>query len=106
MHVTPVLPFRRDQSCTDIIPLYNSMKKEAFSDSSDVSFIDTHSKNRHTHEPIIKSELYRKVCITSSAQYALIDFLVFFMTPQDEDEDEDEDEEHEAPCTSTRNKKV
>uniref|UniRef100_A0A673MKD6 PH-interacting protein-like n=1 Tax=Sinocyclocheilus rhinocerous TaxID=307959 RepID=A0A673MKD6_9TELE len=29
--------FFRDQSCTDIIPLYNSMKKTAFSDSSDVS---------------------------------------------------------------------
>uniref|UniRef100_A0A672N7W8 Pleckstrin homology domain interacting protein n=1 Tax=Sinocyclocheilus grahami TaxID=75366 RepID=A0A672N7W8_SINGR len=32
-----MLQFIKDQSCTDIIPLYNSMKKTAFSDSSDVS---------------------------------------------------------------------
>ncbi|XP_076874728.1 PH-interacting protein isoform X2 [Brachyhypopomus gauderio] len=30
-----LLQFIKDQSCTDIIPLYNSMKKTAFSDSSD-----------------------------------------------------------------------
>uniref|UniRef100_A0A672N851 PH-interacting protein n=1 Tax=Sinocyclocheilus grahami TaxID=75366 RepID=A0A672N851_SINGR len=30
-----MLQFIKDQSCTDIIPLYNSMKKTAFSDSSD-----------------------------------------------------------------------
>ncbi|XP_056588592.1 PH-interacting protein isoform X1 [Triplophysa dalaica] len=30
-----LLQFIKDQSCTDIIPLYNSMKKNAFSDSSD-----------------------------------------------------------------------
>uniref|UniRef100_A0A8C2B1Z6 PH-interacting protein n=1 Tax=Cyprinus carpio TaxID=7962 RepID=A0A8C2B1Z6_CYPCA len=32
-----MLQFIKDQSCTDIIPLYNSMKKNTFSDSSDVS---------------------------------------------------------------------
>uniref|UniRef100_A0AAR2K976 PH-interacting protein n=1 Tax=Pygocentrus nattereri TaxID=42514 RepID=A0AAR2K976_PYGNA len=32
-----LLQFIKDQSCTDIIPLYNSMKKTAFSDSSDVT---------------------------------------------------------------------
>ncbi|KAL6483079.1 hypothetical protein MHYP_G00079510 [Metynnis hypsauchen] len=31
-----LLQFIKDQSCTDIIPLYNSMKKTAFSDSSDL----------------------------------------------------------------------
>uniref|UniRef100_A0A8C2HAZ9 PH-interacting protein n=1 Tax=Cyprinus carpio TaxID=7962 RepID=A0A8C2HAZ9_CYPCA len=30
-----MLQFIKDQSCTDIIPLYNSMKKNTFSDSSD-----------------------------------------------------------------------
>uniref|UniRef100_A0A4W4HN26 PH-interacting protein n=1 Tax=Electrophorus electricus TaxID=8005 RepID=A0A4W4HN26_ELEEL len=30
-----LLQFIKDQSCSDIIPLYNSMKKTAFSDSSD-----------------------------------------------------------------------
>ncbi|XP_030641693.1 PH-interacting protein [Chanos chanos] len=30
-----MLQFIKDQSCTDIIPLYNSMKKAAFSDTSD-----------------------------------------------------------------------
>uniref|UniRef100_A0A8C1HYW1 Pleckstrin homology domain interacting protein n=1 Tax=Cyprinus carpio carpio TaxID=630221 RepID=A0A8C1HYW1_CYPCA len=38
-----MLQFIKDQSCTDIIPLYNSMKKTAFSDSSDVSVIETHT---------------------------------------------------------------
>lgn len=46
------LMFRRDQSCTDIIPLYNSMKKNAFSDSSDVSVIDGHSLDTHSHYQI------------------------------------------------------
>uniref|UniRef100_A0A4W4HHB1 Bromo domain-containing protein n=1 Tax=Electrophorus electricus TaxID=8005 RepID=A0A4W4HHB1_ELEEL len=32
-----LLQFIKDQSCSDIIPLYNSMKKTAFSDSSDVN---------------------------------------------------------------------
>uniref|UniRef100_A0A671S7W9 PH-interacting protein n=1 Tax=Sinocyclocheilus anshuiensis TaxID=1608454 RepID=A0A671S7W9_9TELE len=38
-----MLQFIKDQSCTDIIPLYNSMKKNTFSDSSDVSAIETHT---------------------------------------------------------------
>uniref|UniRef100_A0A673MYY2 Bromo domain-containing protein n=1 Tax=Sinocyclocheilus rhinocerous TaxID=307959 RepID=A0A673MYY2_9TELE len=43
-----MLQFIKDQSCTDIIPLYNSMKKNTFSDSSDVSAIET-----HTRKPLI-----------------------------------------------------
>uniref|UniRef100_A0A672N821 PH-interacting protein n=1 Tax=Sinocyclocheilus grahami TaxID=75366 RepID=A0A672N821_SINGR len=42
-----MLQFIKDQSCTDIIPLYNSMKKTAFSDSSDVS--------RQQQQPILRS---------------------------------------------------
>uniref|UniRef100_A0A8C2HHC5 PH-interacting protein n=1 Tax=Cyprinus carpio TaxID=7962 RepID=A0A8C2HHC5_CYPCA len=42
-----MLQFIKDQSCTDIIPLYNSMKKTAFSDSSDVS--------RQRQQPILRS---------------------------------------------------
>uniref|UniRef100_A0A8C2GNW8 Pleckstrin homology domain interacting protein n=1 Tax=Cyprinus carpio TaxID=7962 RepID=A0A8C2GNW8_CYPCA len=40
-----MLQFIKDQSCTDIIPLYNSMKKTAFSDSSD----------RQRQQPILRS---------------------------------------------------
>uniref|UniRef100_A0A8C1R3K3 PH-interacting protein n=1 Tax=Cyprinus carpio TaxID=7962 RepID=A0A8C1R3K3_CYPCA len=42
-----MLQFIKDQSCTDIIPLYNSMKKNTFSDSSDVS--------RRRQQPILRS---------------------------------------------------
>uniref|UniRef100_A0A4W4HQ49 PH-interacting protein n=1 Tax=Electrophorus electricus TaxID=8005 RepID=A0A4W4HQ49_ELEEL len=45
-----LLQFIKDQSCSDIIPLYNSMKKTAFSDSSDVSthtHTHTHKKKKH-----------------------------------------------------------
>uniref|UniRef100_A0A671S5D4 PH-interacting protein n=1 Tax=Sinocyclocheilus anshuiensis TaxID=1608454 RepID=A0A671S5D4_9TELE len=42
-----MLQFIKDQSCTDIIPLYNSMKKNTFSDSSDVS--------RRQRQPILRS---------------------------------------------------
>uniref|UniRef100_A0A673MM54 PH-interacting protein-like n=1 Tax=Sinocyclocheilus rhinocerous TaxID=307959 RepID=A0A673MM54_9TELE len=51
-----------DQSCTDIIPLYNSMKKTAFSDSSDDEDEDeeheapcTSSRNKKQQQPILRS---------------------------------------------------
>ncbi|XP_016368564.1 PH-interacting protein-like [Sinocyclocheilus rhinocerous] len=54
--------FFRDQSCTDIIPLYNSMKKTAFSDSSDDEDEDeeheapcTSSRNKKRRQPILRS---------------------------------------------------
>uniref|UniRef100_A0A8C2GS23 Pleckstrin homology domain interacting protein n=1 Tax=Cyprinus carpio TaxID=7962 RepID=A0A8C2GS23_CYPCA len=47
-----MLQFIKDQSCTDIIPLYNSMKKNTFSDSSDVSAIETHMRRQ---QPILRS---------------------------------------------------
>uniref|UniRef100_A0A8C1EWB9 PH-interacting protein n=1 Tax=Cyprinus carpio carpio TaxID=630221 RepID=A0A8C1EWB9_CYPCA len=58
-----MLQFIKDQSCTDIIPLYNSMKKTAFSDSSDVSVIETHTCKPliserdliHYSQPILRS---------------------------------------------------
>ncbi|TRY87016.1 hypothetical protein DNTS_009121, partial [Danionella cerebrum] len=53
-----MLQFIKDQSCTDIIPLYNSMKKATFSDSSDVSAIEMHAtrnKKRTQQQPILRS---------------------------------------------------
>uniref|UniRef100_A0A9J7XY68 Pleckstrin homology domain interacting protein n=1 Tax=Cyprinus carpio carpio TaxID=630221 RepID=A0A9J7XY68_CYPCA len=53
-----MLQFIKDQSCTDIIPLYNSMKKNTFSDSSDVSAIETHIVflfQRRRQQPILRS---------------------------------------------------
>uniref|UniRef100_A0A673MJF1 PH-interacting protein-like n=1 Tax=Sinocyclocheilus rhinocerous TaxID=307959 RepID=A0A673MJF1_9TELE len=47
-----------DQSCTDIIPLYNSMKKTAFSDSSDDEEHEapcTSSRNKKQQQPILRS---------------------------------------------------
>uniref|UniRef100_A0A8C1J7S4 PH-interacting protein n=1 Tax=Cyprinus carpio TaxID=7962 RepID=A0A8C1J7S4_CYPCA len=52
-----MLQFIKDQSCTDIIPLYNSMKKTAFSDSSDVSVIET-----HTCKPLINPQSWKGRC--------------------------------------------
>uniref|UniRef100_A0A8C1F948 Pleckstrin homology domain interacting protein n=1 Tax=Cyprinus carpio carpio TaxID=630221 RepID=A0A8C1F948_CYPCA len=46
-----MLQFIKDQSCTDIIPLYNSMKKTAFSDSSDVSPILRSLRSKPTSDP-------------------------------------------------------
>uniref|UniRef100_A0A671LDJ0 PH-interacting protein-like n=1 Tax=Sinocyclocheilus anshuiensis TaxID=1608454 RepID=A0A671LDJ0_9TELE len=57
-----MLQFIKDQSCTDIIPLYNSMKKTAFSDSSDDEDEDeeheapcTSSRNKKQQQPILRS---------------------------------------------------
>uniref|UniRef100_A0A672NBF8 Pleckstrin homology domain interacting protein n=1 Tax=Sinocyclocheilus grahami TaxID=75366 RepID=A0A672NBF8_SINGR len=56
-----MLQFIKDQSCTDIIPLYNSMKKNTFSDSSDDEDEDeeheapcTSSRNKK-RQPILRS---------------------------------------------------
>uniref|UniRef100_A0A8C2DZ66 Pleckstrin homology domain interacting protein n=1 Tax=Cyprinus carpio TaxID=7962 RepID=A0A8C2DZ66_CYPCA len=46
-----MLQFIKDQSCTDIIPLYNSMKKNTFSDSSDSVFLC----QRRRQQPILRS---------------------------------------------------
>uniref|UniRef100_A0A671S5J4 Bromo domain-containing protein n=1 Tax=Sinocyclocheilus anshuiensis TaxID=1608454 RepID=A0A671S5J4_9TELE len=48
-----MLQFIKDQSCTDIIPLYNSMKKNTFSDSSDVSSVFPFQ--RRQRQPILRS---------------------------------------------------
>uniref|UniRef100_A0A8C1N2V8 Pleckstrin homology domain interacting protein n=1 Tax=Cyprinus carpio TaxID=7962 RepID=A0A8C1N2V8_CYPCA len=48
-----MLQFIKDQSCTDIIPLYNSMKKNTFSDSSDVSSVFLFQRRRQ--QPILRS---------------------------------------------------
>uniref|UniRef100_A0A8C2DQC3 Pleckstrin homology domain interacting protein n=1 Tax=Cyprinus carpio TaxID=7962 RepID=A0A8C2DQC3_CYPCA len=48
-----MLQFIKDQSCTDIIPLYNSMKKNTFSDSSDVSSVFLCQRRRQ--QPILRS---------------------------------------------------
>ncbi|XP_016299901.1 PH-interacting protein-like, partial [Sinocyclocheilus anshuiensis] len=59
-----MLQFIKDQSCTDIIPLYNSMKKTAFSDSSDDEDEDeeheapctsSRNKKRQQQQPILRS---------------------------------------------------
>uniref|UniRef100_A0A4W4HHA2 PH-interacting protein n=1 Tax=Electrophorus electricus TaxID=8005 RepID=A0A4W4HHA2_ELEEL len=51
-----LLQFIKDQSCSDIIPLYNSMKKTAFSDSSDVStHTHTHTHKKKKHQPILRN---------------------------------------------------
>uniref|UniRef100_A0A9J7YN71 Pleckstrin homology domain interacting protein n=1 Tax=Cyprinus carpio carpio TaxID=630221 RepID=A0A9J7YN71_CYPCA len=46
-----MLQFIKDQSCTDIIPLYNSMKKNTFSDSSDVSPILRSLRSKPSSDP-------------------------------------------------------
>uniref|UniRef100_A0A671LDC2 PH-interacting protein-like n=1 Tax=Sinocyclocheilus anshuiensis TaxID=1608454 RepID=A0A671LDC2_9TELE len=54
-----MLQFIKDQSCTDIIPLYNSMKKTAFSDSSDIVYIwliaSVYLFQRQQQQPILRS---------------------------------------------------
>ncbi|XP_016085415.1 PH-interacting protein-like [Sinocyclocheilus grahami] len=59
-----MLQFIKDQSCTDIIPLYNSMKKNTFSDSSDDEDEDeeheapctsSRNKKRRQRQPILRS---------------------------------------------------
>ncbi|CAM4677711.1 unnamed protein product [Leuciscus chuanchicus] len=59
-----MLQFIKDQSCTDIISLYNSMKKTAFSDSSDDEDEDeeheapctsSRNKKRQRQQPILRS---------------------------------------------------
>ncbi|KTF76156.1 hypothetical protein cypCar_00038252, partial [Cyprinus carpio] len=59
-----MLQFIKDQSCTDIIPLYNSMKKNTFSDSSDDEDEDeeqeapctsSRNKKRRRQQPILRS---------------------------------------------------
>lgn len=61
-----MLQFIKDQSCTDIIPLYNSMKKTAFSDSSDDEDEDedeeheapctsNRNKKRQQQQPMLRS---------------------------------------------------
>uniref|UniRef100_A0AAR2LZD5 PH-interacting protein n=1 Tax=Pygocentrus nattereri TaxID=42514 RepID=A0AAR2LZD5_PYGNA len=53
-----LLQFIKDQSCTDIIPLYNSMKKTAFSDSSDDEEPETpgtSKRNKKVRQPILRN---------------------------------------------------
>ncbi|KAG7460831.1 hypothetical protein MATL_G00203080 [Megalops atlanticus] len=54
-----MLQFIKDQSCTDIIPLYNSMKKKAFSDTEEEEDEDTDAPGTSTrkkkeHKPIMR----------------------------------------------------
>uniref|UniRef100_A0A9J8DEH8 PH-interacting protein n=1 Tax=Cyprinus carpio carpio TaxID=630221 RepID=A0A9J8DEH8_CYPCA len=51
-----MLQFIKDQSCTDIIPLYNSMKKNTFSDSSDDEEQEAPcTSSRNKKQPILRS---------------------------------------------------
>ncbi|XP_015203672.1 PH-interacting protein isoform X1 [Lepisosteus oculatus] len=54
-----LLQFIKDQSCTDIIPLYNSMKKKTFSDTEededeDTDAPGTSTRKKKEHKPMIR----------------------------------------------------
>ncbi|XP_066556404.1 PH-interacting protein isoform X2 [Amia ocellicauda] len=54
-----MLQFIKDQSCTDIIPLYSSMKKKTFSDTEededeDTDAPGTSTRKKKEHKPIIR----------------------------------------------------
>ncbi|XP_048841847.1 PH-interacting protein [Brienomyrus brachyistius] len=56
-----MLQFIKDQSCTDIIPLYNSMKKKTFSDTEeeeeeeeDTDAPGTSTRKKKEHKPILR----------------------------------------------------
>ncbi|KAJ8409680.1 hypothetical protein AAFF_G00217390 [Aldrovandia affinis] len=53
-----MLQFIKDQSCTDIIPLYNSMKKKAFSDTEEEEDEDdapgTSTRKKKEHKPMMR----------------------------------------------------
>ncbi|KAI1897649.1 hypothetical protein AGOR_G00085440 [Albula goreensis] len=53
-----MLQFIKDQSCTDIIPLYNSMKKKAFSDTEEEEDEDdapgTSTRKKKEHKPVLR----------------------------------------------------
>uniref|UniRef100_A0A3B3QS68 PH-interacting protein n=1 Tax=Paramormyrops kingsleyae TaxID=1676925 RepID=A0A3B3QS68_9TELE len=52
-----MLQFIKDQSCTDIIPLYNSMKKKTFSDTEEEEDTDapgTSTRKKKEHKPILR----------------------------------------------------
>uniref|UniRef100_A0A4W4HQ24 PH-interacting protein n=1 Tax=Electrophorus electricus TaxID=8005 RepID=A0A4W4HQ24_ELEEL len=50
-----LLQFIKDQSCSDIIPLYNSMKKTAFSDSNEETETPGTSKCSKKQQPILRN---------------------------------------------------
>lgn len=90
------------------------MKKTAFSDSSDVSVIETHTLiTTHIEQDLIHYfSNFNNCCFTALQALGIQEMCIFIcncVTCFDDSfptQDEDEDEEHEAPCTSSRNKKV
>lgn len=81
--------FVRDQSLTDLMPLYKTMKKATFSDSEDEVCLHTY----------MLTPLF-------GWNYCKDFTLFFFAYKDDEEEGDDDDEDTNTPGTSTRNHRV
>lgn len=85
--------FVRDQSLTDLMPLYKTMKKATFSDSEDEVCLHVHA--------------YATVWLKLLQRFhSFFFFLFFFAYKDDEEEGDDDDEDTNTPGTSTRNHRV